>query len=178
MSMQRQLGQQLVNRLEAIIGALPKEGYKAAVAVGVADSILTLVNEARELASKIECLGSHKGKCSQEFCDSSCGGLFLGNTGELTIIAKYSSNPFAVKLGNSIFEADVQGAKLVLEGSTVKAGIIGEKGYVWETVDLSNMDEVYEKSYTLKYVLRKVGKPVLLARTALRYCMIQSAVSC
>lgn len=181
MSTQEQLvipGANLASRLEAVMESLPKEGYKAAVAVGIVDRALTILNEVRDLATKIICVSQHKGGCKGGYCDSKCGGLFLEKVGDEVIVAKYGSNPFSAKLAPGKLEMGVKNARMVLEGSTLKVGVQGGEGYVWTTIDLTDANEIFENSYTIKYVLRKVGGPLIKARIALKYCMALSAITC
>lgn len=181
MSAQEQImipGRTLASRLEGIVDSLPKEGYKAAVAVGVVERSLELLNEVRDLASKVACVARSKGGCKGEFCDAKCGGLFLERVEDEIVLAKHGSNPFSARLAPGRLEVKVRDARLVLEGSEAKAGISGVNGIVWTTIDLSDVDSIFENNYTLKYVLRRVGIPLIRARTAIQYCMAMSAITC
>jgi len=168
----------LMKKLDSVIETLPKEGYKAAVAIGVVDSVRNLVSKVEELASKIECVASAKGSCKDEYCDPGCARLFLEKTPEGLIISKFRSNAFSAKLSPDRLEIGVKGVKLVIEGSTVKVGRIGANGYVWETINLGDVQDVYLKNYTIKYAARRVGKPVRVALDAIQKCALRNAIVC
>lgn len=181
MSAQGQLqipGARLASRLESIIDSLPKEGFKAAVALGVVDRVSTLLGEVREVASKVACLSQHKGVCRGSYCEAGCGGLFLEAVGEEMVLARPGPSPFAARLSSSKMEVEVKGARLILDGSTLHAGVRSGDGYTWVTVDLTDADSVYQESYTVKYVLKRVGAPLIKARTALKGCMALAAITC
>ncbi len=169
----------LTSRLEAIMSQLPKEGYKAAVVVGLVERVIEILNEIRDIASKIQCIADNKGTCTKSgVCYSDCGGLFLEKHGDKIIISKYINNIFSIVLEPGKLEAKVKDARIILEGGKLSFATIGEQGYAWDNVDLSNMEEVFNKNYSIKYILRKIGKPLMQARRALKTCATASAIVC
>lgn len=181
MSTQEQVeipGSRIASRLEAVMESLPKEGYKAAVSVGIVDRILAILNDVRDIAKKIVCVAQHKGGCKKGYCNSNCGGLFLQVNDEEVIVAKHSSNPFSARLSAGKLEIASKSVRIVLEGRVLRVGINGGEGYIWTDVDLGNASELFENSYTVKYALRKIGSPIIRARAALKYCMALSAITC
>jgi len=168
----------LIKKLDSVIESLPKEGYKAAVAIGVVDSIRNLVSKVVELSSKIECVAKAKGSCKEEYCDPNCARLFLEKFPEGLIVGKYKSNAFSAKLYPDRLDIATKGVRLVVDGNTARIGRIGPEGYVWETVNLSDVQDLYLKNYSIKYAARRVGKPVRASLDAIQKCALQNAIVC
>jgi len=177
-----QLAAGLLRRLDDVIEQLPKEGYKASVAVGAVSSTRLLVESLAELARLAECVASAKGSCREagdtKFCDPGCARIYLERVGDDTIIFKSKSNAFSAKISNSEAEVRSKGVYARVQGQNLTLGIIGEGGYVEETVNLTDAEEVFRKSYTIKYVLKRVARPVRVAIGDLRACAARNAIVC
>jgi len=172
----------LIRRLDDVIEQLPKEGYKASVAVGAVSSTRLLVESLVELARLAECVASAKGSCRESgetrFCDPGCARIYLERLGDQAIVFKSKSNAFSARLSGSDAEVRAKGVYARVQGQTLTVGIVGEGGYVEETVNLADADEVFRKSYTIKYVLKRVARPVRVAIGDLRACAARNAIVC
>jgi hypothetical protein len=169
----------LLARLEDIMEQLPKEGYKAAVVVGLVGRVIELVDKSRQLARKAKCLGENKGSCLRTgLCLTDCGGVYVRELEDQTIIGKFSRNTFTTIIGNDRVEFKVKDARLIVEPRTVTYAIIGKEGLIWEEDRLTDLEDLYAKNYSLKYVLRKVGRPLEKALEAVSTCAAASAIVC
>jgi len=169
----------LASRLEEILEELPKEGYKAAVVVGLVGRVIELVNKTVEAARKAKCLGEGKGSCLKGgLCLARCGGIYVSETEGKVTIAKYSRNAFTAVIENNKVELKVDDARVIVEPRTLTFGILGGKGFVWDSAQLNDPDDLYSKNYSIKYALRKTGRPVEKSLEAMSMCAASSAIVC
>jgi len=162
-------------RLASLIEQMPKEGIKAAVAQGIVERIREIVEAAQTAVKLVECLGNAKGSCKSEYCDPVCSRIFLVRQGDVVRLGKYRSNTIGVAIEPGRVEFATRDAKLIVESNgTVQARLLGLE----ETVDLSDVDEVYKNSYLLKRVIREVGGRIDVVVDDLRKCARQMALVC
>ncbi|MCE4624434.1 MAG: hypothetical protein F7C35_01030 [Desulfurococcales archaeon] len=164
----------VVSRIESIMESLPKEGAKAAVALGIVERVKELAELASKAVNMIECLAQARGFCRESLCTPNCGGIFLTRDGGIHI-NKIRSNASGITINDEGVLIGVKDAKLMIRpDGTVQLQIPGLN----ETVDLKNVEDVYSKSHLLKYVVRKVGRSVDVIFEDLTLCARQSAVVC
>ena len=169
----------IASRLETIMEQSPKEGYKAAIVIGVLGRIMELIAEIRDLAEKIKCIAENKGTCMKTgICLAGCGGLFIEQEDSGLILSKYSRNSFSIIFNNFKIEIKLEGTRLIIEGGKLKYAIVSGNSYLWDEVDLSDPAEIYNKNYSIKYATRSLGKRIMLARYALTRCAASSAIAC
>ncbi len=169
--------QGLKARLEAVIEQLPKEGYKAAVVVGLAGRILEIVEKTETIASKIDCIARGKGGCEKRLCNPKCGKIFL-ETNDKAIIAKYNNNVFSAIIEQNRVEIRTKHARVVIEPRQIQYYIMGKNGLIQDSISLNDPDELFLKNYSVKYALKNIGRNLERALIALRTCAAISAIAC
>ncbi len=171
----------LIRRLEEAIDSLPKEGYKASVAVGAVSSALGLVEAVTELTRLAECIGVSKGTCrggEERFCDPQCARVYLERVAGKYVVHKARSNAFSAELSPGEVIVKTKGVRFTVTPSEIRVAIQGVEGYVEESVPVTDHEALYDKSYTIKYVLKRVAKPVRVAIADLRACAARNAIVC
>ncbi len=174
-------GSALMRRLEAIIESLPKEGYKAAVVVGLVGRILSLVEEVNELARLGKCIAEAKGACNEKtgLCDPKCGGIIVLSGEDGVVVSKYKNNAFSAKASNTSVSIATKETKMTIEGGLLTLSLPTPSGdYMTISIDLSDPGQVYENNYSIKYVIRRIGKPLRASQLALRTCASSRAIVC
>ena len=169
---------QYVSRLDSIIEGAPKEGYKAAVVLGVINSVRTLVEDLEGLAKRIRCVAEAKGGCKDGFCRPGCGGLVLQASGEGLVMGKYKGNAFGAVVGPDGVEVRVDDAKMRLTGVELVLQFPAGEGWASKTVRLDDYDNVYQNSYAIKYVMKKLARPVRKSMEAISECGKRQAIVC
>lgn len=169
---------QYVSRLDGIIERAPKEGYKAAVVLGVINSVRTLIEDLDSLVEKIKCVSDAKGGCRDGLCRPSCGGLTLIEAGDSVVVEKYRGNAFGATLGVDGVEVKVKDARLRLAGSEIELYFPSGDEWVSKTVNLEDYEAVYENSYAVKYVMKRLARPVRKSLEAINGCSKMQAIVC
>jgi hypothetical protein len=165
----------VVSRLETIIEGMPKEGYKAAVVQGVIERIRELAELSVRAKSLIECLGASKGYCKENICVPACARIYMIKENDTTYISK-TLNAAGITIMPDQIRISVKDFSLQIGSDGVLTYSI--PGGIKETVNLKDLDEVYKKSYTIKMVVRKVGRKVDLIISDLQNCARMSAIVC
>ena len=171
----------IVSRLESVIDQLPKEGYKASVAIGAVASIISLVESVSNLVSLVKCIGTSKGTCSGNGvrkCDPTCARIYLEEVGGEIIVHKAKSNVFSAKISPGEITVARQGVKITTNGSNIAVAIQAGSDYYEITVPLNDADEIYKENYTIKYALKRVAAAVRVAVSDLRMCAARNAIVC
>ncbi|MCE4601973.1 MAG: hypothetical protein F7B18_02190 [Desulfurococcales archaeon] len=169
---------QYVSRLDNIIEGAPKEGYKAAVVLGVINSVRTLVEDLDELARKIKCIAEARERCKDGFCRPGCGGLVADSSGGSLVLGKYKGNTFGAIMGSDGVEVRVNDAKMRLTGVELELYFPAGEGWTSRTVRLDDYDAVYQNSYAIKYVMKKLSRPVRKSIEAISECGKRQAIVC
>lgn len=171
----------VVQRIEDLIRRTPKAGYKASVYLGLLSKLASLADEALTLAHYVECYGAARGLCKRAggatLCSLGCGGLFASRSGEARIW-KIGSNAFSAILSDGGVELRTERTRLAIEPGKVKVYL--RAGGSWEIVevDLRDQDDVYRKSYFIRYAVRDVGRPLTVAVNDIRACAREAAIAC
>jgi len=165
----------VASRLETIMDRVPREGAKAAVALGIIERVREIVDAAMTAVKLAECVGAAKGTCKETFCDPACARIFMVKEGETIRIGKYRSNTLGVTIeqGRVIFATSK--AKLIVDSSgTVEVYLVG----INENINISDVNDVYRKSYMLKRAIREVGGRIDVIVSDLRSCARANAIVC
>jgi len=171
----------VVQRIEDLIKRTPKAGYKASVYLGLLSKLASLADEVSTLAHYIECYGAAKESCKKRggatLCVLKCGGLFAAKDGKMRIW-KIGTNAFSAILSDGGVELRTERTRLVIEPGEIKVYL--RAGESWEIVeaDLRDQDDVYSKSYFIRYAIRDVGRSLAVAVSDIRSCARESAIAC
>ena len=171
----------ILSRLESAIEQLPKEGYKASVAIGAVASTISLVESVGNLVSLIKCISASKGTCSGNGirkCDPTCARIYLEETGGEIIVHKAKSNVFSAKVSPGEVSVSRKGVRVSTNGVNITIALQAGDDYFEITVPLNDAEEIYKENYTIKYALKRVAAAIRVAVNDLRACAARNAIVC
>jgi hypothetical protein len=166
----------IVSRLDAVLDALPKEGMKAAVVLGIVERIRELADLAVRAQKLVECLGSSRGYCRGLLCNPNCARIYMVREGDTVRIGKFRSNAAGIAISPGAVKISTKGYSLEIRGDGT--AVISIPGGIVEGINLREVDEAYKSSYKLKYVVRRVGSPLEVIVGDLQACARASAIVC
>ncbi len=166
----------VVSRLESALNALPKEGMKAAVVLGVVERVKEMIDEAIKINHYIKCLSNARGYCKNNFCNPNCAHIYSEEKENTTTIGKYKNTPLGIEITPETTTFRTKELSLIID-NTGRITVQYSGGHQI-TVTASKLDEVYDNSYTIKYAIRKIGKPLRIMLEDLVNCAKANAIVC
>jgi hypothetical protein len=166
----------VASRLDSVIEAVPKEGYKAAVVLGIVERIRELADLAVKSQKLVECLGSSRGYCKEALCSPNCARIYMFKEGDTVRIGKVRGNASGIAITSSSIRLAAKGYSLSIGSNGIVS--ISIPAGITEQINLRDINDTFKKSYELKHVIRKVGAPLEVIVNDLQSCARASAIVC
>lgn len=171
----------VIQALDEAIDSLPKEGLRAAVAVGLVSSVREMVERIGDVMRLSECIAVAKEACrgdGERFCNPSCAKIYLVKTGEEVLVYKSISNVFSARASPGEVIAKAKNVYVKVSQGKVEAGIMGVEGYEPIEAVLTDANDLYKKSYSIKYAVNRIMRSLRVAAEDLRACAARQAIVC
>ncbi len=171
----------ITQALDEAIDSLPKEGLRAAVAIGLVSSIREMVERIGDIAKYAECIAVAKDACrgnGERFCDPKCARIYLVKKDDGTLVYKSVSNVFSATIAPGELVARAKNVYVKVYPGKVEAGIIGTEGYEPLEASLTDANDLYKKSYNIKYAVNRVMRSLRVAADDLKACAARQAIVC
>ena len=171
----------IVQALDEAIDSLPKEGLRAAIAVGIVSSLREMIERIGDITRLAECIAVAKDSCrgdGERLCDPKCARIYLARRGEDAIVYKSVSNVFSARISPGEVVARAKNVYVKIVPGKVEAGIVGAEGYEPIEASLTDANELYKKSYSIKYAVNRIMRSLRVASEDLRICAVRQAIVC
>ncbi len=165
----------VLRQLERALDSMPKEGMKAAIAQGILERVKEIVEEALADVNRIECVASGRGICKETYCNPKCGNIFLIREGDRRIISKVGSNAIGIEIANERVSFKLENVKMNVTSSDIE--IVYYNNYI-DKINYDDFNDLYVNNYTIKYTMRRIGKPLSVITADLLNCAKQNALVC
>lgn len=169
-------GEELVAHYEALMDRLPSEGLAAARARTLVSRLISIVEDSSDLIKKATCVAERSADCNPREdrpCNTRCATLWVAPSG----IWRYK-RPFTILFRDGTLRVIGKDVGVTLYRDRVEAMLPAGEQFMTIEVSLDSLEKIISEYQTLIYILRKVERPIRIAKEDLEKCSKERQLAC